>query len=91
MAMAKRQGRKKPTKIEKRNVQGPEWEPQVKQTALLGGPVDIKQAQGEDKKHKKRSQNWVMWITKVILLLPRDNMRILLYFILRVLGVWIYV
>ena len=47
MAVAKRPGREKPTKIEQRKVQGPEWEPQVKQTELLAGPIYIGQAQGE--------------------------------------------
>ena len=45
MAVAKR--REKPVKIEQRKVQGPEWEPQVKQTALLDGPIYIGEAQGE--------------------------------------------
>ena len=38
-------------KIEQRKVQGPEREPQVKQTALLASPIYIGQAQGEEKKH----------------------------------------
>ena len=42
-------------KIEQRKVRGPEWGPQVKQTALLASPVYIGQAQGmEKKKHIKR-------------------------------------
>ena len=40
-------------KIEQRKVWGPEWGPQVKQTALLAGPVYVGQAQGEQKKHVK--------------------------------------
>ena len=54
MAVAKRQ-REKPVKIN----EGPRAErgPQVKQTALLASPVYIGQAHGEEKKHKKRSQN----------------------------------
>ena len=52
MAVAKRKG-EKPTKIEQRKFWGPEWGPQVKQTALLAGPIYIGQAQGEDKKHIK--------------------------------------
>ena len=52
MAVAKRPGREKPVKIEQRKVQGSEWEPQVKQTALLAGPIYIGQAQGE-KTNKK--------------------------------------
>ena len=38
MLVAKRQGKKKPTKIEQRKIQGPEWGPQLKQTALLASP-----------------------------------------------------
>ena len=45
-------------KIEQRKFRGLEWEPQVKQTALLASPIYKGQAQGEEKKHKKRSQNW---------------------------------
>ena len=56
MAVAKRKGRQKPTKLEQRKVQGPEWGPQVKQTALLASPIYIGQAQGEEKTYKKRSQ-----------------------------------
>ena len=56
MAVAKRQGKEKPTKIEQRKVWGPEWGPQVGQTALLAGPIYVGQAQGEEKTHKKRSQ-----------------------------------
>ena len=52
--VAKRQGRKKPTKIERRKVQGLEWGPQVKQAALLASPIYIGQAQGEEKKHIER-------------------------------------
>ena len=54
MAVAKRQGREKPAKIEQRKVRGPEWGPQVKQTALLASPIYIRQAQGEEKKSFKR-------------------------------------
>ena len=42
--VAKRQGKEKPVKIEQRKVQGPEWGPQVKQTALLASPIYIGQA-----------------------------------------------
>ena len=45
-------------KIEQRRVQGLEGGPQVEQTALLASPIYIGQAQGEEKKNKKRSQNW---------------------------------
>ena len=43
----KRPGREKPSKIEQRKVRGLEWEPQVEQTALLAGPIYIRQAQGQ--------------------------------------------
>ena len=49
MAVAKRPGREKPRKIEQRKVWGQEWGSQVKQTALLAGPIYIGQAQGENK------------------------------------------
>ena len=39
MAVAERQGREKPVKIEESKVQGPERGPQVEQTALLAGPI----------------------------------------------------
>ena len=51
MVVAKRQGRGKPAKIEQRKVWGPEWEPQVKQTALLASPIYTGEAHGEVKKH----------------------------------------
>ena len=52
--MAKRQRREKPAKLEQRKVRGLEWEPQVKQTALLASPIYIGQAQeGGEKTHKK--------------------------------------
>ena len=47
MAVAKKQGREKPVKIEQKKVRGLEWGPQVKQTTLLAGPINIGQAQGE--------------------------------------------
>ena len=50
MSVAKRRGREKPVKTDKRKVWGPEWGPQVQQTALLDSPVYIEQAQGEEKK-----------------------------------------
>ena len=53
MAVSKEQKREKPAKREQRKVQGPEWEPQLKQTALLDSPIYTGQAQGE-KKHIKR-------------------------------------
>ena len=46
MVVAKRQRREKPAKIEQRKVRGPEWEPQVKQTALLTRPIYLEQAHG---------------------------------------------
>ena len=45
VVVAKRQIREKPVKIEQRKVQGLEWGPQVKQTALLASPIYIGQAQ----------------------------------------------
>ena len=57
MAVAERQRREKPTKIEQRKIRGPEGGPRVKQTALLASPIYIGQAQGEEKRtYKKRSQ-----------------------------------
>ena len=53
MVVAKRQGREKPSKVEQSKVWGPEWGPQVKQTALLATPSYIGQAQGEKEKHIK--------------------------------------
>ena len=53
MVVAKRQRKEKSTKIEQRKVQGPEWGPQVKPTALLASLIYIGQAQGEEKKHIK--------------------------------------
>ena len=67
MVVDKRQRKEKPTKMEQRKVPGLEWEPQVKQTALLASPIYIGQAQGEEKKtYKKRSQNWAplfFWVS----------------------------
>ena len=57
MAVAKRQGRKKPTKIEQRKVQGLEWGPQVKQIGLLASPIYIGQAQGEEKRKQQQQKN----------------------------------
>ena len=56
MAVARRQGREKPMKIEQRKVRGPEWGPQVEQIALLASPIYTGQAWGEEKTYKKRSQ-----------------------------------
>ena len=53
MVVAERQGREKAhenrTKEGQSKVRGPEWGPQVEQTALLASPVYIGQAQGEEK------------------------------------------
>ena len=59
MVVAKRQRKEKPAKMEQKKIQGPESEPQMKQTALLVSPIYIGQAQGEDKKtmYKERSPN----------------------------------
>ena len=54
MVVDKRQRKEKPTKMEQRKVWGLEWEPQVKQTALLASPIYIGKAQKEEKKHIKR-------------------------------------
>jgi len=55
MVVAKKdKEKKKPMKIEQRKVRGWEWEPQVKQTALLASPIYTGQAQGEEKKNVKR-------------------------------------
>ena len=51
MVVAEGQWRDKPPKMKQRKVQGPEWKPQVKQTALLASPIYIGQAQGEEKKN----------------------------------------
>ena len=53
MAVAKRQGREKPAKIEQRKVPGGA---QVEQTTFLAGPIYIGQAQGQEKANEKRSQ-----------------------------------
>ena len=54
MAVAKRQRKEKPAKIEQKKSQGQEWELQVKQTTILASPIYIGQAQGNKKKHMKR-------------------------------------
>ena len=66
-AVAKRQRRENPTKIEQMKVQRWKWEPHVKQTALLASPVYIGQAQGEEEKTYKRSQNWTGGISSHLL------------------------
>ena len=47
MVVAKRQGREKPVKIEQRRLGGVRT--QVEQTALLGSPVYMGQARGQEK------------------------------------------
>ena len=47
MAVAKRQAREKPVKIEQRKVGGPEWGLQVEQHSRLS-PICMGQAQGEE-------------------------------------------
>ena len=54
MAVAKRQGREKPMKMEQRKVPGPGRGPQVKPTALLDSRTGLG---GGEKAYKKRSQN----------------------------------
>ena len=71
MAMTKRQRRENPMKIEQRKVGGPEWEPQVKQTALLASSIYIRQAQREEKKHKKEEPKLSPWLLFSSLLLGR--------------------
>ena len=40
--------------MEQKKIRKPEWEPPVKQTALLASPIYAGQAQGEETKHLKR-------------------------------------
>ena len=54
MAVAKRQEREKPVKMEQKKIHRPEWDPQVKKTALLASPVCIGQGQGPGEKCIKR-------------------------------------
>ena len=54
MAVAKRQRKEKPTKVEEKKIQRLEWQPQVKQTALLASPIHEGQAQREEEKEKKK-------------------------------------
>ena len=54
--VAKRQGREKPAKIEKRKVRQRTGVRTSGRTALLLGPVYIGQAQGREKTYKKRVQ-----------------------------------
>ena len=56
MAVAKRQVREKPMKIEQRKVRGPDWGLQVEQTALLASPIYIRQAQGEEEKNTQKEE-----------------------------------
>ena len=56
MAVAKSQGRGNPAKTEQRKVQGLESGPQVEQFYPTSAPIYIRQAQGEEKTYKKRSQ-----------------------------------
>ena len=67
MEVPKRQ-REKSKKIEQRKVREPEWEPQVKQIALLANPIYIGQAQRRKTNQPTnkyiyiclRSQNWAL-------------------------------
>ena len=56
MAVAKRQRKEKPTKVEEKKIQRLEWQPQVKQTALLASPIHEGQAQREEEKEKKKKK-----------------------------------
>ena len=53
MVVAKK-AKEKPAKMEQNKIWGLEWEPQVKQTALLASTIYIGLAQGEEKKYIKR-------------------------------------
>ena len=53
MLVAKRQRKEKPAENGTKEIHGPEWEPQAKQTALLSSPIYIQQAQREEEKHIK--------------------------------------
>ena len=58
MAVATRQGREKPAKIEQRKVRGPELRPQEEQTALLAKPnLHRVGPGGGEKTYKRRSQS----------------------------------
>ena len=67
MAVAKRQGRGKPEKIEQRKVLD-ECGPQVEQTALLSSPVYIRQARGRKETYKKRNQRAWVGLSRVCML-----------------------
>ena len=54
----KRQRREKLTKIEQRKVQGPEWEPHVKQQASWLSQFTQGRLRVGGKRYKKRNQNW---------------------------------
>ena len=51
MAVAKRQRKEKPAKMEQKKIQGPGVRTSVKQTALLASPIYIGQAQQVGDKH----------------------------------------
>ena len=53
MAVAKRQRKEKPAKMEQKKIQGPVVRTSVKQTALLASPVYIGQAQVEERETKQ--------------------------------------
>ena len=58
MVAAEEQRKEKPTKMEQKKIQGLEWEPQVKHTALLASQFTYGRLRGRgEKKNKKRSQN----------------------------------
>ena len=58
MAVAKRQGREKPVKIDQRKVRRQEWGPQVEQKTLLASPIYIGQAQGRKNIEKEAPKDW---------------------------------
>ena len=53
MAVAKRQRKEKPAKMEQKKIQGPGVRTSVKQTALLASPIYIGQAQVEERETKQ--------------------------------------
>ena len=84
MAVAKRQGREKPVKIEQRTVRGSERGPRVEQTALLAGPVYKGRPRGREK-HIKRGPKLGGGLSSLCVFLGRPALEpqgcIFLYFL----------
>ena len=79
MAVAKRQGKEKPTKVEQRKVGGPECRPQVEQAALLGGPDYRGQARGGEENVKRGAKGWGLSPVRVFgVSMPHSSRRYLL-------------